>query len=374
MTELIVTLIVALIFLVILAGVMAPFETLRWWGGWSNKELDDAAPKPELLPLADETAPEKRYVVYLSGIGSVSGDELVPVEVPFLEALQAAMPDAEVIVDVFPYSVSNNGLTGQRMMAGVFRWVSKRRWNKTSVTELLINIRNVFQVGVSADQRYGPVFNFATARVIRDKLVEHGYQIGSRDRVALIGYSGGGQISIGATPYLAALIDAPIRVISLGGVMTSDPGILETEHFFHVYSDIDELEKLGSIIFPSRWPIFTNSAWNTAIRNGKATLILQPGMTHTLAKSYMDPNTFQADGRSNMDTTVALIAELIRNDEGVRREPGSLSRAQLTDLVQRLSNANPAAAQNFVEILDDSGLVVQGSIARAALKQPGEVP
>ncbi|MFN8535528.1 MAG: hypothetical protein U0556_18485 [Dehalococcoidia bacterium] len=366
MTDLILTLLATLVVIVILAGILAPLETLRWWGGMAAPE--DAASEP-LDSSTDEDSAHPHYVVYLSGIGSVSGDELVPAEVPFLRALEEAMPDARLLLDVFPYSATNNGLTGQRLLAGAFRWVSARRWEKTSVTELLINLRNAFQVAVSADERYGPVFNFATARVIRDKLLEHGYRPGRGRRVALIGYSGGAQIAIGATPFLEELIGAPVRVISLGGVMTGDNGIIDTEHLYHIYSDIDELEKFGSVAFPGRWPIYTNSGWNTALRTGKATLILLPGMTHTLAKSYMDPDTVQPDGRTNLETTVALIANLIRSDKVGEREPGSLSRAQLADLVRRVAADRPETAEAIVRLLDENGLEIQSRVAQAAIEE-----
>jgi hypothetical protein len=353
--ELIVTLILVALGILVTAAVMAPFETLTWWGGWSDRQLteDIQLIQSEQTEASGTTKP--LYAVYLSGIGSVSGNELVPGEVPWLHALGERLPRCALILDVFPYSVTNNGLTGQRLMAGIFRWVSRRRMKKSTFTQMLINIRNVFQVGVSADQRYGPVFNFATARVIRDSLVRHGYRIGSGQRVTLIGYSGGAQIAVGVTPYLKAMTGAPIRVISIGGVLTSDPGIRLVEHFYHLYGDVDPLEKFGSIIFPSRWPIFPNSAWNTAIRQGRASLVLLSGMTHTDAGSYMDQNAKRPDGRTNLETTVALVAELVETGSAVSR----LTAAQLDDIVAHVAERNPASADDLIAVLAERGIGVR---------------
>jgi hypothetical protein len=78
-----------------------------------------------------------------------------------------------------------------------------------SVLGLLVNIRNVLIVGVSADKRYGPLYNQGIAQVVYNGLVKNGYQVGSGTPVTFIGYSGGGQMSCACAPYLKRALSAP---------------------------------------------------------------------------------------------------------------------------------------------------------------------
>ena len=52
---------------ILLAGALAPFETLGWWAGWFGRP---SGPGP-LTPGGDN--PARHFVVVLSGIHSVSG-------------------------------------------------------------------------------------------------------------------------------------------------------------------------------------------------------------------------------------------------------------------------------------------------------------
>ena len=62
---------------------------------------------------------------------------------------------------------------------------------------ILINVRNIMQVAVSADPRYGPIYSLGVAKEIARSLARHGYQLGSQKPIFLIGFSGGGQVSVG---------------------------------------------------------------------------------------------------------------------------------------------------------------------------------
>ncbi len=62
--------------------------------------------------------------MYLSGVGIVSADQLLGDEQPFLQYLKAHLPRSLVVNDVFPYSVLNTGLTGNRRLHRVWRWVA----------------------------------------------------------------------------------------------------------------------------------------------------------------------------------------------------------------------------------------------------------
>ena len=80
--DLVTTLVVVGALGVLLIGLLAPMESLGWWAGWSGESH---------LPLPEAgVAQPKRVLVYLSGIGSISGDELLAEEALFLDHPTAA--------------------------------------------------------------------------------------------------------------------------------------------------------------------------------------------------------------------------------------------------------------------------------------------
>src|SRR6201999_4451186 len=119
----------------------------------------------------------------------------------------------------------------------------------------LVNLRNIFQVAVSVDHRYGPFFNLGAAEGIVSALQAHGYRVGSGCPLVLIGYSGGAQVSLGTATYLASLVKAPIQVISIGGVMSADPGCYSIQHLYHLFGAADTMDRIGKIAFAGRWPL-----------------------------------------------------------------------------------------------------------------------
>jgi len=66
--------------------------------------------------------------------------------------------------------------------------------NPASLFGYLVNIRNVLVVAVSADKRYGPIYNLGIAQVMYQALIRHGYQPDSGVPITLI-FSGGGQMA-----------------------------------------------------------------------------------------------------------------------------------------------------------------------------------
>ena len=70
----------------IVAGLLAPLETLGWWAGWYDDDIDTTVNSGELAqPLADATN-LKRFVVYLDGIGKSTFEYLPDIE-EFLDTL-----------------------------------------------------------------------------------------------------------------------------------------------------------------------------------------------------------------------------------------------------------------------------------------------
>jgi hypothetical protein len=289
------------------ALISSPFETLGWWSTWLNPYSDKPWPTAR---ADDERARPRAYVVYLSGIGSISGDELLPNEVRFLDALAAAVPHCRVVRSVFPYSPAGRSLlTGQRL----FQWLWRRleHWRSTGrgTAPLLINLRNLFQVLVATDHRYGPVYGFGLARTVVQHLTRAGYEDGRP--VILLGSSGGGQIALAAAPYVAAALAAPIGVVTVGGVMASDRGLDHVVRLTSLAGSKDGVYRLGRRAFPGRWPLFADSSWNRARAEGRLVERVIGPMRHAGKGSYLDAETVTAEGVPCLQVTVRAVARAV---------------------------------------------------------------
>jgi len=311
-------LLIGLVVWFVCTAVLAPLEALGWWAGWFGEDVLDEDTRKKLLTEAatDRPAEADHYVVYLSGIGSFTGSSIINQEKPFIDAIEQRLPGTRVVRDVFPYSVTNMGLTGERFFSWLWRWIeSLRPTHPNSRWLSLVVFRNLFQVAVSADSRYGPIYNLGVAKEILLGLVRQGYRVGSRKPVVLIGTSGGGQVAVGAVTYLTRILNAPVLVVSLGGVVSADPGLLHADHFYHLYGTKDGTQKLGYRMFPSRWrwPFSYNSPWFRAEREGKITLIDLGPMCHTGAGSAFDDEARLPDGISYREhalrTVTAILAD-----------------------------------------------------------------
>jgi hypothetical protein len=250
-------------------------------------------------------------MVYLSGIGVASADGLASDEIDFIHQLRVEMPEAAIITDVFPYSVNNNPLTGQRALSALWNKMrDMQEKNPDSLAAIItINIRNLLQVLVSADPRYGPIYSVGVAEEIVRSLAKYGYRLGSKKPVYLIGFSGGGQISVGVTPYLSPMIDAPVYVISIGGVISDDPGIKHVGHLTHFYGEKDSLQKIGEILWSGRWPVMGQSDWNRANAKGRISKVNLGPMAHNSYGGYYDVRVKLPDG----DNHCVATANAVRN-------------------------------------------------------------
>jgi len=304
------------LFLFLIAAVLAPLESLGWWAGWGGKpkRLEEIV-EGEVAPVSNQAPPPeaKYYLVYLSGIGVASADGLAPDEIDFINQLSVDIPEAAIITDVFPYSVNNNPLTGQRVLTPLWQKVREmQEKNPDSLAAIItINIRNMLQVLVSADPRYGPIYSVGVAEEIARSLARHGYRLGSKKPVYLIGFSGGGQISVGATPYLSPMIAAPVYVISIGGVISDDPGIKHVAHLTHFFGEKDPLQKLGEILWSGRWPMMGQSDWNRAKEKGRISMIDLGPMAHNSYGGYYDVRVKLPDGENHCVATAKAIRNAV---------------------------------------------------------------
>lgn len=300
--------------LLVIMALLSPFEALGWWAGWTKRELNPTAP----LPAAAETDTDiDYYLVYLTAIGGISAETISKRERIFLNELEAAMPaNVEIITDVFPFSVTNNPLNGERSWSWLWQRIHNSRLGRRgSMLAVLIFIRNLFQVGVSSDPRYGPIYNVGVARELTRSLLRHGYPPDSGIPIAVMGWSGGGQIAVGVAPYLHEALQAPVYVVSIGGVISDDPGISGVEQLIHLQGSEDKFPRIGEILFPGRWAMVRHSAWNRAWRAGRIRIIEPGPMKHTGRGDYFDYHTLLADGQNYAQRTAEVIAAALTGQE-----------------------------------------------------------
>jgi hypothetical protein len=294
-------------------AALTPFETLGWWAGWFGDAIyHDAVSSEEATGALPRTAARQpaAYVIFLSGIGRVSGQTLSYREQGFLDRLRQRLPGAVVIDNIFPYSVNNLALTGQPIFARMWQWALRRKLEGPALAGYLINTRNMLQVAIAADKRYGPIYNQAMAEVMLDTIMRCAYDPESPVPIFLIGYSGAGQMAIGATTYLHEWTRSPVYVISLGGIFSSDPGILMADHVFHLWGDKDKAQ-VWRFLMPGRWSWMATSEWNRALRQGRVTIIRMLGMGHTGRGGYLDRHPPTPDAPANIDRTVEIISTII---------------------------------------------------------------
>lgn len=293
----------------IVAAFMAPLETLGWWAGWYGDEIDTSE---ETRPSRASANGVVRYLVYLDGIAQSSSTYTPDIET-FLDALAPELPSNTALIrGVMAYSVLNRPLEDDPLMSLFWKFVDATRVKRAnSLVGWFINLRNVTIVAVSADPRYGPMYNFGMADVIYRSLIANGYQKRSGVPVTLIGYSGGGQMACGSAAYLKRALDAPVDVISLGGVISGNDPILQLEHLYHLVGSRDGVERIGPVMFASRWPIAVLSYWNRARRLGSLTQVSLGPVGHQVPGGMLDPAAVLPDGRTNLRQTLDYIESIV---------------------------------------------------------------
>ncbi|MEM7530827.1 MAG: hypothetical protein AAF639_01520 [Chloroflexota bacterium] len=294
---------------ILIWSALSPIETLGWWAGWFGNKIyaDDVPPEGnlrEVHPNAD------CYIVFLSGVARVSGVTMSRREQGFLEKMADAFPNAVIIDDVFPYAVNNMALTEQPFFSRIWAWILRRKFNGPAILGNLINIRNILQVFTSVDKRYGPIFNQGMAEVLMHSLLRYDYQLDSKTPIYFVGLSGAAQMAVGASNYLRGWVDAPIYIISIGGVFSSEPSLVEIDHLYHLSGSKDRIQHLV-LMLPGRWGLFSMSYWNRARRQGRATIIPMGPMQHTGKNSYLDIKRTLSDGTTFMEKTVMTVTDII---------------------------------------------------------------
>lgn len=301
----------------LIAGLLSPFEALGWWAGWYGDgietHIETQLPAYLSAPLCDISADGRspsRYIIYLDGISQSSEDYPIRVQ-NFLDTVSAALPENMVFIqNIMAYSALNRPLTAQRPFGAFWRWVNRVEARyPASPLDVFVNLRNTFQVAVSTDNRYGPVFNRGTAQVILNSLRQRGYRPGTP--ITLLGYSGGAQVALGAATYLKYALDVPIEVISIAGVMSGNNGIASIERLYHLHGNRDVLAQIGALMFPKRWPMIAWSNWNLAKAEGRIKLFKLGPVSHSGPNGPIDPISKLPNGRSHLEQTMEIISDVL---------------------------------------------------------------
>ncbi|MFE0627533.1 hypothetical protein ACFW3D_11210 [Streptomyces sp. NPDC058864] len=280
-------------------ALLARYEVLAYGARWRAPVTE----LPDGVPYARGAAPDSppaAYLVYLDGIGkrrvrdTRDGGQLVT-------AVLARAPELRVLGQVQPYSPLADPLAERPVWA----WLRRR-------IGLLLFLHNVMQIFVAADRRYRPLYNRAVGRQIATQLRLAGYHPGSGTPVVLLSYSGGAQVATGAVDELHARLAAPLLLITLGGFHNGANDLTHAAHLHRLTSAGDRIERLGTWIFPQRWPLLRHSGWNRARRSGKITVHRLDPATHVGPHSYISRTAEAPDGRRHVDRTADTVVAVIR--------------------------------------------------------------
>lgn len=298
-------------------GTVSPVGTIVWWLRQGSESLGLKKQPKQLPPTNSSKTIAKNtqincYIVFLTGVGDFSTNQLTPGEEIFLNSLDKTHPNCVTVRDVFPYSAANESLGGERLLAPLWEFANNAKgW--LGVASVLIKIRNLWRFAISADERYGPIYNQGIASAIIDRMNAANripVSSGKPFKVILMGTSGGGQVALAATPYLEKWLDEPIFVVSIGGVFAGTDGFNAAERVYHLRGRRDWVEDIGSIVFPSRWFWSVGSPFNQARQQGRYIELSSGPHEHDGSQGYFGEEVAKKDGTKFVDLTVQKVNQL----------------------------------------------------------------
>jgi hypothetical protein len=313
-------------------GMFAPVGTLVWWISEGAESLGFKKNQRENLPgsisnrkkppegsftnsLNNQSINSKKincYIIFLPGVGDFSSDELTSGEEIFLERLVKLHPNCVVVSDVFPYSAANQDLGGQRFLAPLWRAVQDADgWLKNA--DILIKIRNLWRFAISADERYGPVYNRGIAYAIVERMnAAHPISQSTSQpvKIILIGTSGGAQVALGAASYLDSFLNAQLIVVSVGGSFDGNTGFEAVNHVYHLRGRRDWVEDITGILFASRWPVTVASPFNRAKQQGRYTIINSGPHAHDGSEGYFGTASVGKSNTTYVELTLQQVNQL----------------------------------------------------------------
>jgi hypothetical protein len=305
-----------LVLIVFVFASTAIGETIAWW---TRRGHNRAAPdSPIVVPPQDPGRPvADQYIIYLSGVGRNSGEEVPEKEAQFLDLVEQGVPGSVIVRDVFPYSPSSTPLTEYRLF-GLWRAIPEiaRRNRRFMTLYHIIYFRNLLQVGASRDWQYGPHYAYGFAKEMIKGLLRYGYRPEQPRPVTILCISGGGQLSQAAAPYMREWLGYKMRVISVGSVLADDAGTEDLEEIVHLSGSKDVTQFAGRVLGWSSWPIFPNSAWNRFVREGRLRVIPVGPMKHMGWGDYFSRSVKLADGTTHVQRTADVVIGLLAPPDG----------------------------------------------------------
>ncbi|MCL1468821.1 hypothetical protein [Argonema galeatum] len=297
-------------------GTLAPVGTIVWWVNEGYESLSFKSNQAKNLPFdkisssVTKSSKINCYIVFLPGVGDFSADELTPGEEEFLNRLVKTHSNCVAVRDVFPYSAANESLGGRRPLAPLWRFAHQADgW--LDVADVLIKIRNLWRFAISADDRYGPIYNQGIATAIVDRMeAVHPIPQSQPFKIILIGTSGGAQVALGAVPYLHQWLNTKITVVSVGGVFAGDKGFNLSDRIYHLRGRRDWIEDIGRVVFPPRWPWTVGSPFNQAVREGRYTVQISGPHAHDGPEGYFGQAVAKANGITYVDLTLQQVNQL----------------------------------------------------------------
>lgn len=297
-------------------GVFSPVGTLVWWLNQSAESLGLKNQQTKKLPTGGASNSSRScaidcYIIFLPGVGDFSADQLTPGEEFFLSSLTKAHPNCVAVADVFPYSAANESLGGRRVLAPL--WQAAERadgWFENA--DVLIKIRNLWRFAISADERYGPVYNRGIADAIVERMnATHPIPNNPESlKLVLIGTSGGAQVALGAVPHLEDWFNSEIIVISIGGDFDGEVGFTEAEHVYHLQGRRDWVEDISRFVFPSRWAWTIGSPFNQARQQGRYTTRVSGPHAHSGDEGYFGEKTIDQTNTTYVELTLKEVQQL----------------------------------------------------------------
>ncbi len=270
------------------AALLVPLEALGWWAGWYGDRIE-----PKIHPEISEEPLSRptdivRYVVCFDGIERALFQE-------FQRELTAALPDNIMLIGgLLPLSARTTAVV------------------RGSFFAFMMSIRDLIVVAVSADPRYGRIYNQRTAQIIYNSLIGHGYRSDSQIPITVIGFGAGAQKAMAAIPDLKQALDTPIEVISVAGEIAGNNNAILVEHLYHLVGDKDIFERLIQILSPRRWKVFFLSYWNRAQHMGKISVVSLGPVAHIGRGGPLDGNKYLPDGRTHLRQTLDIVSSIVQ--------------------------------------------------------------
>ncbi len=304
------------VFILIIWGITSPVGTVVWWLEQGAETLGLKKNQSSILPPNNDSNPDAKsspincYIVFLTGVGDFSANELTPGEEVFLDRIVESHPNCVAVGDVFPYSAENKGLGGQRLLSPV--WHFANRNGGMGIASVLIKIRNLWRFAISADPRYGSIYNQGIANAIIERM-NSGQPISRKGGqpldIILVGTSGGVQVALGAAPYLNQWLDTKITIVSVGGVFNGRSGF-QAARFYHLRGSRDWVEDLGGIVFPSRWLWNVSSQFNQARLQGHYSARSSGSHAHDGPEGYFGLEVAKPEDMTYVELTLQEVNKL----------------------------------------------------------------